>query len=267
VANRALTPASIVAVVVLASSCAASREDPQPVDMPPSGAAPGEADLEKMKHYLDCERRSTGSLAASNRMEACRVFEEFERAAAFELWPETGAETWIGRWHDCPHPTTEVAQPGHLLLVRLRISSFDLGPEALRLLPIDDVLPYSVRSLALVSPRERPGCTELVEALAAGQAPPSPQLARQLTATDPGTGEAAWLDALFSSPSAIARTRGVSVLFHDVLGRDPHVRQARDGRMLMVSGGSAFELWRIPSPGGGAQAEGRVEAERRVPRP
>lgn len=253
-------------VAALAASCAARRDEPPAVETP-SQAVPADVDLAKARRYLQCARRSSGPLAQSNRMAACRVLDEFQRAGSFSRLPETGDETWIGRWYDCPHSSVEVATPSPLVLVRLRISSFDLGPEALRLLPIDSVLPYSVRSLALVDPRERPGCAELVAALTAGRAPPSPQLARQLTAPTLEAGAADWVVSLLSSPSAIARTRGASLQFHDVLGRDPHVRQAGDGRMLMVSGASAFELWRIPSPGGGAPAAGQSEADRRVPPP
>jgi hypothetical protein len=243
--------AIVVLLAALAGGCAASRDEPPAVETP-SQAEPRDADLAKVRRYLQCARRETGPLARSNRGEACRVLDEFQRAGAFSLFPETGEETWIGRWYDCPNPAVEAAAPRPLVLVRLRISSFDLGPEALRLLPIDSVLPYSVRSLALVDARERPGCAELVDALDAGRAPPSPQLALQLTASRPGAGGADWVASLLSTPSAIARTRGVSLQFHDVLGRDPHVRQAGDGRMLMISGASAFELWRIPAPGGGA---------------
>jgi hypothetical protein len=252
-------------VAALAAGCAASRDEPPAVETPGQAVA-SDTDLAKVRSYLQCARHSSGPLAQSNRMAACRVLDEFQHAGSFSLFPETGDETWIGRWYDCPHPAIEVATPSPLVLVRLRISSFDLGPEALRLLPIDSVLPYSVRSLALVDPQERPGCADLVEALAAGGTPPSPQLARQLTASTTQSGEAAWVVSLISPPSAIARTRGVSLQFHDVLGRDPHVRQASDGRMLMVSNASAFELWRIPAPGSGAPTVAPGETDPRAPR-
>lgn len=257
--SRARRAAQLVLAAALASSCAASRDEPPAVETP-SQAVPRDADLAKVRRYLQCDRRASGPLARSSRAEACRVVDEFQRAGSFSLFPETGEETWIGRWYDCPNPSVEVAAPGPLVVVRLRISSFDLGPEALRLLPIDSVLPYSVRGLALIDAVERPGCAELVDALTAGRAPPSPQLARQLTASTSDAGAAEWVATGLSSPSAIARTRGASLQFHDLLGRDPHVRQTGDGRMLMVSGASAFELWRIPGAGGAAPGSGSAPA-------
>ena len=178
-------------------------------------------------------------------MEVCRIVDEFASCETFDLFPESGQETWIGRWYDCPHSSSEVATPSPFLILRLRIGSFDLGPDALRLLPINGVLPYSVRSLMLTktpSQQELQSYGGLVEALSGGRSPPSPQLAQQLkTTTRIATGR-----GRMTEPSAVAQTQGVSTQFFDIAGQDPRVRKAGDGRMLMVAGSSAFELWKIP---------------------
>jgi len=237
----------VTTLVVLAiAACAASPDEPMPAEVMPEPGAPADVEVAKIQRYLECDRRSTGKLAESNRMEACRLLADFEQGATFDRWPATGDETWFGRWYDCPHPQAEAISRGPFMVVRLKIGSFDLGPEALRLLPIKSVLPYSVRSLVLStepSSQDQRSYEQLVDALAHDRRPSSPQLARQLKESNFLPGGRGRL----SSPSAVARTRGVSVQFYDVAGRDPVVRRARDAdRMLMVSGGSAFELWRIP---------------------
>lgn len=236
----------IIMGLLAVASCAASPDETHPAEVLDQPGAPDDVDVVKLRRHLECQRRSPEPLAQSNRMEACRVLEEFERGSTFDLWPQTGDETWLGRWYDCPHPDAEVATTSPFIVVRLKISSFDLGPEALRLLPINDVLPYSVRNLVLATEPDSQDLRsygQLVEALSSKQPPPSPQLAQQLKGMTIMPGHRGRL----SYPSAVARTRGPSVQFHDVAGRDPRVRQAHDGRrMLMVSGGSAFELWRIP---------------------
>lgn len=236
----------IIMGLLASAGCAASPDETHPAEVLDQPGAPADVDVAELRQYLDCQRRSPAALAQSNRMEACRVLGEFERGATFDLWPPTGDQTWLGRWYDCPHPNAEIATASPFIVLRLKISSFDLGPEALRLLPINDVLPYSVRSLVLTTEPDSQDLRsygQLVEALSLRRPPPSPQLAQQLKAMTVMPGHRGRL----SFPSAVARTRGPSVQFHDVAGRDPRVRQARDRRrMLMVSGGSAFELWRIP---------------------
>lgn len=240
-----IRPAVLIVCLTIAS-CASSTDETVPSASITEPAAPVDIDVDEVRSYLKCQRPSRGALAKSNRVEACRILGEFEQSATFDLWPRSGEETWIGRWHDCPHPDAEIANDGPFIVIRLKISSFDLGPESLRLLSINDVLPYSVRNLVLDTDPESQddrSYTHLVEALASNREPPSPQLAQQLKSMTTMPGNRGRL----SLPSAVARTKGTSVQFHDVAGRDPKVRQTRDGRrMLMVSGGSTFELWRIP---------------------